>query len=378
MPDVLRLLIDGLAYSGWEKAEFFRTIEAACGSFTVEVAESPSWTLRPGQGVQVLIDEEPFMLGRIDSVKRSFDKAGKRLTLSGRDLAADLVDCSAVLDAGELRHVALEDLAALLAGPLEVEVVIGTDVDPTERFDLIAITPGETAWETLERALRMRGLLAFSLPTGELMITRPSSAAATDSLIEGRNLKAAELTRDDSERYAAYVITSQRRGSDFDFVQVDAHGNAEDAGGRKPRTLILAAEQHANDDDCQRRAEWEAITRAARSAPAEATAAGWRAAAGGSLWTVNRRVRVKAPSLRLDEERLIASCRYTLSKDDGRETLLGLVRPDAYLPQPTVHPTLFGVGDIAESIAAGQQLNLPGDTAFDEQTDGEFLDDTGG
>lgn len=350
MADELRLLIDGLAYSGWEDASFYRTIQAASGSFRVEVAEAPSWTLRPGQQVQVLVDELPFMLGRIDSVARSFGKGGKRLTILGRDLTADLVDCSALIDAGELRDVALEDLAALLAAPLGVEVVIGEDVDPTERFELIAFTPGESAWECLERALRMRGLLGFSLPTGELTITRPSSAPATLALVEGRNMKGGDLTRDDSERYASYVVTSQRRGSDVDFVHVDPHGNAQDAGARQPRTLILQAEQHASDADCEQRARWEAATRAARSAPASATAAGWRTGPGGPLWAINSRVHVTSPSLRLDEERLLVAARFHLSKDDGRSTELQLMRPDAFLPQPSVPPTVWGVDGTDEDV----------------------------
>lgn len=351
MAEELELLIEGRTYSGWESATFFRTIEACTGSFSVEVANLPLWPIEPGQRVQALLDGQPFATGYIDAVKRSFDKSGRKMSIEGRDLTADLVDCSAQLDAGEVWNVDLEDVALLVASPLGVEVLLAPDADEGELFDVVAVNSGEGAWECLERCLRMRGLLAFAQPTGALLITRPSALRATSVLAEGSNLKAADMTRDHSARFRSYTVTSQRRGDDQDFGDAVGFpaGTAEDLGARASRTLILEAEQNSDDETCDQRARWEATTRAARSMPVNATVAGWRRPGptstrglNGPLWTVNERVRFVSPSLRIDEELLVASCRYRLSKDQGRTTEMGLMRPDAFLPQPSVPVTDFG------------------------------------
>jgi prophage tail gpP-like protein len=85
----------------------------------------------------------------------------------------------------------------------------------------------------------------------------------------------------------------------------------------------------------QKRASWEATVRAARAGRVSVTVQGWTQA-DGTLWPVNRLVRVRAPRLAIDADLLIAEATYTLSEGAGTRTTLALRRRDAFLPEPVV------------------------------------------
>lgn len=349
MAEELTVVVEGRTFTGWENVTIFRTIEACSGSFSLESVDlADDSPILVGNRIQLLIDRVPILTGWVNSTKRTLDKqGGSKITIEGRDLASDLVDCSALLDSGELRDVSLEDLAFLVSEPLGVEVDFAADVDRGELFDLIAVNAGEGAWECLERALRMRGLLAFSQPTGALLITRPALGPDVAVVSEGDNLISGDVSADESNRYRRYVVTGQSRGDDQDWANlVDSQiGSAADDGARPPRTLLIQAEQAASSEDCEKRAQWEATTRAARAVQIGAVVSGWRrpgptsqviSGRTGPIWGVNERVRFVSPTLRVDTRVLTAACRYRLSKSEGRTTDLAFVDANAFLPQPVV------------------------------------------
>lgn len=62
---------------------------------------------------------------------------------------------------------------------------------------------------------------------------------------------------------------------------------------------------------------------------------GWRQS-NGKLWPVNALTRVVAPiTLGVDGDLLISQVDRSVDDGGGRITQLGLVRPDAFTPEPT-------------------------------------------
>lgn len=332
----LTLEVGGQVFSGWTEVQVVRSMEAAAGGFEISYVSSTrtGWRIEAGQRVAVSLAGKPVIAGWIDAVRHSYDATGHTLTVSGRDASADLVDCTAVHTPSEWRHLLLEELAAVLAAPFKVLVAAEVNVRPV--FPVFRLEPGETAWEAIERACRLRQCLAIPDGAGGLLITRAGASGAASGLLTGGmggNVIAFERASDQSDRFSSYTILAQRPGDadgqPTDFAHVS--GTASDPGITRYRPLVLPAEDAADQAAAGVRAQWEAAIRRARAERARATVAGWTDGAG-ALWRPNTKVRHRDP-WDGDGEYLIATVEYTLS-EAGTLTQLELVPPEAYLTEP--------------------------------------------
>lgn len=348
MPDDLRLLVGRKIYTGFESLSVSRSFEAAAGTFSLTVSTRDPWPILPGMEVRILLGASPLALGFVDKVSPSLSESGRTITVEGRDRTAELVDCSAELGVSEWYDVSLQQIAEQLCAPFSILALYqGTSV---ERFPVFALQPGETCWEALERACRLRGVLAFASSGGNLLLTRPTERLEAEVLREGENVLSAEASIDHTDRFAEYVVRGQQFGTDETAGEFAAHleGRAVDFAIRKQRRLVLIAEGNVSDGTAQARAEWEATTRAARSLKVSATVQGWRQR-GGKIWAPNQRLQVDIPSLLLESQMLISSVTFGLSGGEGTTTKLELMRPDAFTPQPGVDQEEDPFGALVEA-----------------------------
>lgn len=356
MAEVIEVLARGKLLRGWKSVTITRAIDAAAVAFEVSGPARSPYPIAPGDEVEVYASGERILRGFAERLQRRLDADGSTVTVSGRDRVADLIDCTAANEPGEWTNVELEQLAVELAKPFGVSVDYSAGAKPA--FEVFSLRPGDTAWGALERACRMRGVLAYSNGEGRLQIRRPGQAVAPVELIEGQNLRAASYTVDDSARFRFYRVQGQRRGSDSAWGEQVAliEGEAEDRGARSPRQLVILAESMGTNQTAQERAQWEAIVRAAEAVQLEAEASGWRQngpGGGGALWQPNEELAVRAPSLDLDGYLLVRAVTFRQAERE-ESTFLELVRPDAYQPQPA----LAAEDDLAEgwrsSTTAGE------------------------
>ena len=332
----VRLTVGGISFSGWQAVSVVRSMEAAAGGFEIEYvsAARAGWQIDAGQACAVALAGKPVVAGFIDRVRHGYDADGHVLTVSGRDASADLVDCTAVHTPAEWRGLLLEEIAATLAAPFGVRVAAEVDVQPV--FPVFRVEPGETAWEAIERAARLRQCLVIGDGAGGLLVTRAGQSGAASGLLTGGpfgNVLTFEREEDHSDRYSDYTILAQRPG-DADGQAADfAHvrGAASDPGVTRYRPLVLPAEDAADAQAATERANWEAAIRRARAQRTTITVVGWTDGAG-ELWRPNTKVRHQDPWDGATEY-LIASVQYGLS-EAGTVTRLDLVPPDSYLSEP--------------------------------------------
>ncbi|MEQ5770001.1 hypothetical protein NFH98_20735 [Halomonas sp. H33-56] len=339
MTDTLTLTVGGRIYSGWTSADVTRDLEAVAGGFRIGVTDrwvgqTEPWPIRRGDPCRVAVNGEPLIDGYVDSASPSIDGQSKTLTVKGRDRTGDLVDCSAVHKPAEWHNIGLERLVRVLCEPFGLEVTLEVEVGvPFPRF---AVQPGETAWEAIERACRLRAVLATG-HAGGVLITRAGEQRAADDLVWGENILTARAELDMSRRYSHYTVQGQNIGTDnaWGEVAAEVEGGARDAGVPRYRPLMVMAEGTADSANAQQRAEWEAIVRAARGSTASVTVAGWTQR-NGELWRPNRRVRISCEWLRLEGEMLITAVTYRQDDQSGTTATLKLQRPDALTPKPEV------------------------------------------
>ena len=341
--------IDGERHRGWTEARVVRSLEQAAGTFRVAFTDrdpgrvSPR-ALRPGARAAVALGGDQVIAGWIDSVRVRYDAESHAIELAGRDAVGDLVDCSAASQPGEWRDARLEDVAASLARPYGIEVVVGADTGaPFRRF---RIEEGETVYEAVERGCRMRKLLPLSDGAGRLVLGRPGGARAGVALRRGDNILSAAGESDWSGRYNTYRVLGQRPGLGFLGADAAAHVRAvaTDPTVTRYRPLTLLAEQALDDEEAVERARWEADVRAARARRVTVQVRGWREGGDdGPLWTPGGLVHVADDLLGLDRDLLIAAVACELSEEGTRATL-SLAPPEAFSGRLEPEPEPEGWG----------------------------------
>jgi prophage tail gpP-like protein len=345
--DEMVLEVAGEIWRGWTDVSVQRGIEQVAGTFDLTLTahnDGGDWRpiqVAPGMPCRVSVahasGRETLITGHIDDVLPSYDAQSHAVQVQGRDAAGDLVDCSAVhAPSGEWHGAGLLTIAQDLSKPFGVPVRAAAGVDLGAQFGTFRIQEGETVWEALERACRMRGVLAMSDGAGSILIARPSAAASTGVTISGpgRPILAAEGTISWRERHSAYTVKGQAALDDIFGAVEDATavtGRATDPAVTRHRPLILIAEDVAGDGvmTLDGRAAFEARTRSARGRRLRITLTGWRNDRG-ALWQPLTLVTVRDTWLGIDGELLIASVEFQLSAQDGTRTTLHLIGPEAF------------------------------------------------
>jgi prophage tail gpP-like protein len=356
--DELHLVVEGRRYAGWKSVRVTRSIEGIAGAFALDAsdrwgADAP-WPILEEDACRVEIGGEVVIDGYIDKRSLSASKDSRSLSYEGRDRAGALADCSAILGKWTVYNVDVSSFAAKVAEPFGV----GVSVQPglkLERVPKVTFSPGDTALDVIRRVAEDEGVLLVSDGAGGIVITR-SGTTRVSALIEGVNILTASSEFDAKDRFQHYVVSSQVAGTDDAFGDATRSlDGASDAGVRRAeRVLFLHPEHGYSIKDTKRRAQWEAITRAARAVQVTVTVRGWKQA-DGKLWSINTLTHVSAPNqIGIEGDMLISQVEYSVG-EVGKVTQLSLVRPDAYTPppRPVVRGAKSGYGELANGAKPG-------------------------
>lgn len=329
MPEV-RLFVGGRIYEGWTQIQVERSIESLAGTFSMTVHDrwgslDEPWPIREEDECEVKIDDTTLLKGFVDRRSLSLSAQNRAINVSGRDLAAVLVDASVPAGPWTLRNQPVSMIARHLAKPYGITVNVAPGLSlPTQ--EKIVIRPGETPNGVLQPILQRVGVLAVSDGAGGILLTRSGTARA-EAVVEGQNLFAADVEYDASERFRKYVVLAQTRSKDDKGQKVRAE--AVDLGVRRAnRTLIIRPERGQKTSEARAQADWEARIRAARSETVSVTMQGWQQSSG-EVWPVNALVDVRIPALGVAGQLLIVSAAYSLDTG-GSFTRIRLMRPDAF------------------------------------------------
>jgi prophage tail gpP-like protein len=346
------LLVNGKSYGGWKKISIDRGIETASNAFDLTVTERWSGQdaarpIRPGAACRVAIEGEVVITGYVDDVEISHSASDHTVTVRGRDATGDLVDCSAVHLTGAWRGATLTQIASDLVRPFGISVVAAVDVGAP--FPDWQIQEGETVFECIERAARMRGVLVTTDGSGGLVFTRAGTAHAGVALKLGENLLGASGTFSMRERHSEYRVKGALTGSDLTTPEQHSAPAAAvtDGGVPRYRPLILIGEDNGDPAVFGARAMWERNVRYGRAVRIEATVAGWLPA--GQLWAPNTLVRYTDAFMGLDDDLLIVGVKFTVD-DGGVLAGLSLTRREALDVEPLP-------ADKAKSGATDDQLD---------------------
>lgn len=368
------LIIGGGPIDQFIRVELFHDLSELSSSFELTVRDEQrsieSWeyaTPVSGEGgfswgapCTVMLDGEVWCIGWVDDVVPTAGLGENSVTIIGRDLTGDLVDCPPdPRGKHEYRDISLTEFAAKLCKPFGITVKADVDVAPN--FDKCVVEAGETVLSAIEKYAKQRGVLVTTDRVGTLMITRSGQQPAAGRVIFPGNVTRTRGGFSGRERFSDYFVKGQSEkngGKRAKTAALDATAEpldaapvqappATDAPEDQPegagahvmghwqdkevtrwRPHISMARTKATAFDAQRQAEWTGRVRRGKGDKLDYNHPGFRGDTG-QLWKPNTLVPVLDRFAQVDRDMLLAGIRVTYD-ERGDRTRLRICGPEAY------------------------------------------------
>lgn len=341
MPDpstAVTLTVDGLDYGGWTSVEISAGLERQARDFTIGITwrwpgQNEARPIKQGARCQLRIGGDLVLTGYVFATPVNYDDKRVTVSIKGRSITADLVDCAAVNKPGQWKNQSVQAIVAALAKPYSIKVVsqIATTASLTDH----TIEPGEKAFESIDRLLTLFRVFSTDNARGEVVLAEPGSAGrAVDQIELGRNVKTCDASLDFSGVFSDYQVIGQRSGTDdsFGVEASEVSASVSDERISRYRALVIQESGQMTAKLAADRANWERGNRIGRALEVTYVVTGWRQS-NGALWLPNMIARVVDPMLGMDRDMLIVEVTYTLN-DQGTTCTLKVGPPDSYLPEP--------------------------------------------
>lgn len=368
--DKVELLIGNMAHSDWSSYELDSDLLVPADGFHLTLGASGALPpeVVPGAQVVVKIGGETVLTGRLDEVEHSVSKTSHSFTLSGRDRAAALVDCSAPVFVAKM--MGLKQIVAKIVSSFEI-TRYEISADQTTLRDKINVEPGDTAWNMLARAAEANGLWPWFDPDGTLVIGGPDySAPEVATLIlrkDGRGNNALSLSRHESvhDRYSELTVLGQTHGTGLHHGHNDLVGKAGDNGITWYRPKIVIDHEADSTAICQSRARKLLADGRLNGITLVATVKGHRIVApgqpsDGQLWKPGQRVHVKSEPHGIDGTFFLMGRKFTRSRMDGTRTVLTLKEDGVWVLDAHPHKNRHRRG---KNALGGQIIDIQVPTA---------------
>ena len=398
--DRVTVTVDGTPYMAVTRFEHVSDIAEFAHSFRVELLDlarieaALPWNRHPivappqlalFKPVEISLDGELVLRGWVDEVAPDISESEVSLTLSGRDVTGDLVDCAAApRGPHEYKNITLQALAEKLCQPFGVKV--RTECDTGQPFPRVSIDASETVHSVLEKYGRKRACLITSDGVGSVVITRSGQTRAPGDIVFGR-YKRSGGRFDGSRRFADVYVKGQAAyaGGNRGAAKLDvtaaplgapaaSGGDADKPTGKEARAVAIQG--HARDpdvgryrpmvrqtrasgslQDAQTEADWYVRNARGAGAAVDYQVADWREA--GTLWRPNQMTTVRDPYQAPPERELLIAGVVNIWGEGGAVSRLRVTGREAYDPEPELEES--GGKGRAKAKADTESTDLDGE-----------------
>lgn len=340
--EVVSLLINGQAHDQWQSYDLESDLMTPADAWHVQVGlkvnQLPDF-VQPWAEVMVKVGNDTVLHGRVDEVADEVTKSSHNLSLSGRDLAGILVDCSAPIFV--TRKSTLSEIIAKVVRPLGI-IKHKIDADSTRTREKINVEPGDKAWDVLQNAAEANGLWPWFSPDGTLIVGGPDySTAPVASLSlkrdgKGNNIESISRRRNISSQYSQITVLGQTHGTEIEQGKNGLVASAKDAslGFNRPNIVV----DHESDSSA-------VATDRARKLLADGRLSSFdlsikvrgHRTENGTLWTPGQRVQVLSEPHGLNGIYFLMARRFTGGKDQPTLTELTLKEDQVWVPDAHPH-----------------------------------------
>jgi len=249
--DKVSVLIGGHVHSDWSSYEIDSQLQTPGDAWRVELSPPQGGipaSVVEGAPVEVRIGKDTVLVGRIDDIDEDVAKDRDTFSLSGRDGAAILLDCSAPIFTA--KQATLAQVIANVVRPLGV-TKIQIKADSTYTAEKISVEPGDRAWQVLANAAEANGLWPWFAPDGTLIVGGPDyTVPSVATLIlrrngVGNNVESLKRKRSMAERYSEVTVLGQHHGTAQESGKNGIKGTAKDPDVTFYRPLVVV------DHECE-------------------------------------------------------------------------------------------------------------------------------
>lgn len=328
-PEVVTVVADGIVYGGWESVSVSAAMNEAVRDFSIATTEHRGeWKFPPGTAIQIYANADLLVDGFTNAYDTSGSATSHGITIKGRGKGQDFVDSAAVHPTGYFEKKKPDEIAKAIDhwGVIRSEI-------PLEPIEYWQLEQGETAFSTVERALRPQGGTMMGAADGSIRMTNASKARRQWAVLqEGLNIKTWQASLTDDKRHSDYTVKAQNRTGLGDPALRIAE-SVRDEMVKRYRPWIGVLEMDGTRAMAKARATAEKERAAGISVSATIGVQGFRDDAG-DLFEPNRLIFVFAPILmKLEQDMLIERVDWSQDNGGGSTTSMGLVDPRTYKGQ---------------------------------------------
>lgn len=343
----LTIKTGGVTLGGWEQFRVSRSVENCASYITVGLSERYPDQLRktsfePFDTCEAYLSGDKILTGYVDRYLPAYDAHDHPVTMSGRSKTEDLVDCAVDIEnlggpgkiAWSVSAATIGEAAKRVCDPYKIDVTgdgMGEKLDTSYPF---IVNPGMTCWQLLEELARAAQVLIWDDEQGRLVLSKVGTKRAGSALVEGQNCEVAEAAFTADQRFSDIWVLGQGPTPGTDGHLGDFARRHDSRVPRRRIHMIVMDKPGDGGKWAAQRAEWEIARRYGRSRQVVVTVTGWRDGAG-RVWTPNTLVRLSCPTLKIDEDWLIAECAWTRGPR-GTQTTLHCMPKEGLIPQPFI------------------------------------------
>lgn len=350
MTDDVILTVGGTSISGWQTVRVTRGIERIPSDFDIALTERYAGvdevTLNPGDACTLEIGADTVITGYIDRTSRTVDAHQHPLSISGRGMCQDLVDCSAQVSSFMFQNMSTSAIATALVQPFGISVLA---LSPGIVHPQVCLNVGETPFTVIDRLCKLANLLCYENESGNLVLAPVSSDAASSGFQTGRNVERASYVQDNSQRFSVYRVypISVALFTDAGQLPQAEFAVSDPLITRFRQKAFIAQSGDPGAAVSNAHAQWECNRRIGRGNVIAITTDSWRDDSG-NLYAPNMLVSVDIPELKVQAGQPWLVSEVTLRRGmDGTHADLVLMPPQAFSPEPILFLP------IAADVAAG-------------------------
>jgi prophage tail gpP-like protein len=353
-PDDVTIQVGSNRFVGWQNVSISRSCESMPNNWTLSASAeflqgAALAGTRPGQSCLIYIGSDLVITGKIDRRSIPIDARNHQVTLSGRGITRNLVDCSADLlndpgiRGGQINGANALDVAAKLCKAYGITARSAV-ADLGIAIPSFQVPLGETPYQIIESVARYAGYLVYEDVFGRLVLDRIGTSQHASGFTLPGNVEAINGERSVDGRFSTYVVVYSGVDQTADLGGLaNRRATILDDTLGEYRLRIIVSEQIAptpagqqtidNDAIAKQRANWEKARRIGRSQGASITCDSWRDSSG-NLWTPNWLATIDAPAADISNATWIIGSLSFRKDMSGTHTDLILMPPDAFSPEP--------------------------------------------
>lgn len=346
---MITLSVNGRTYSNWTAATIERSLENISGMFNLEIVSDykipfPIPRMSP---CTIYINGYPVLTGYVDKIDITYDATSHRISVTGRDKTADVVDSKLGPKLEFVAPITLDDVIKKTLeniGISDIKVINKVEgLKPFEKGELISAEIGKPAFEYIEEYARKRQVILTTDGLGNIIITRASEESTNIRLINSvsapfSTVKSASIEYDDSGRFNSYTFWSQGNPSGDKAASHDPKkattrkAHYEDKEVRSSRVFNEIAESSTFEEKLKDRAKWEAEIRKAKAFKYSCVVVHHSPyGENGKPYEPNTQASVSDDFGNVFEELLIVGVEYRLDISGGSTTSLTLLPRKAFM-----------------------------------------------